>query len=252
MHLGRSSVLKRYAADLHIHTCLSPCADWEMSPQKIVSASLRAGLDLIAVCDHNSAENAGAVMRQGSRFGLRVLPGMEICSREEVHLLAIFEDLDSALEMQIAVYANLDGQNNPDVFGCQVVANENDQVLEENTRLLIGATRLNVQEISQQAHHLHGLCLAAHVDRQAFGIMAQLGFIPKDLALDAVEVTYRLPLPEARQRLAGIGDLPAVTSSDAHYLQDIGRACTVFEIAEPCLAEIRLALNGLNGRKIVI
>jgi predicted metal-dependent phosphoesterase TrpH len=245
-------VLKRYSADLHIHTCLSPCADWEMSPQKIVSASLQAGLDLIAVCDHNSAENAAAVMHQGAKFGLRVLPGMEICSREEVHLLALFEDLDSALEMQIAVYANLDGRNNPEVFGCQVVANENDQVLEENTHLLIGATRLSVQEISQETHHLHGLCLAAHADRQAFGIIAQLGFIPQDLALDAVEVTYRFPLRDANQRLAGIRDLPVVTSSDAHYLQDIGRAYTVFEIAEPCLAEIRLALNGLDGRKIVI
>lgn len=223
-----------------------------MSPQKIVSASLQAGLDLIAICDHNSAENAAAVMRQGAKFGLRVLPGMEICSREEVHLLALFEDPAGALEMQVAVYANLDGQNNPDVFGCQVVANENDQVTKENTHLLIGATRLSAQEILQQTHRLHGLCLAAHVDRQAFGIIAQLGFIPPDLALDAVEVTYRVPLRDARRRLAGIRGLPAVTSSDAHYLQDIGRACTVFEIAEPCLAEIRLALNGLHGRRIVI
>jgi len=245
-------VLKRYSADLHIHTCLSPCGDWEMSPQKIVSASLQAGLDLIAICDHNSAENVAAVMRRGTDFGLRVLPGMEICSREEAHLLALFEDLDSALEMQSAVYSNLSGQNNPEVFGCQVVANENDQVLKENTHLLIGATRLSAQEILQETHRLRGLCLAAHVDRQAFGIIAQLGFIPKDLALDAVEVTYRIPLRDARRRLADIRDLPAVTSSDAHCLQDIGRAFTVFEIAEPCLAEIRLALNGLNGRKIVI
>jgi PHP family Zn ribbon phosphoesterase len=191
-------------------------------------------------------------MRQAAKFGLRALPGMEICSREEVHLLAIFEDLYSALEMQSAVYANLDGQNNPDVFGCQVVANESDQVLEENTHLLIGATRLSVQDILQQTHHLGGLCLAAHVDRQAFGIIAQLGFIPEDLALDAVEVSCRFPLSEARRRLAGMRDLPAVTSSDAHHLEDIGRACTVFEIAEPSTAEIRLALNGLNGRKIVI
>jgi PHP family Zn ribbon phosphoesterase len=245
-------VLKRYAADLHIHTCLSPCGDWEMSPRKIVSASLQAGLDVIAVCDHNSAENAGAVMRQAAGFGLKVLPGMEVCSREEVHLLTLFEDLDSALEMQTAVYANLDGRNNPDVFGFQVVANENDQVLEENTHLLIGATRLSVQEISLHAHDLHGLCLAAHVDRPAFGIIAQLGFIPQELALDAIEVTYRLPLPEVRRRLAGIRDLPALTSSDAHYLQDIGRARTVFEIAEPSLAEIRLALSDLSGRRIVI
>ena len=122
-------MLKQIKADLHIHTCLSPCSDWEMSPRKIIRRSLDLGLDLIAVCDHNTAENAGAAMREGQKQGLWVLPGMEICSKEEVHILALFEELEKALAMQDFVYDHLPGENRPEVFGCQVVANEYDEVL---------------------------------------------------------------------------------------------------------------------------
>ena len=96
-------MLKKFKADLHIHSCLSPCSDWAMSPKKIIQKSLEVGLDLIALCDHNSAENAGATMREGNKRGLLVLPGMEICSKEEVHILALFDELDPALEMQAYV-----------------------------------------------------------------------------------------------------------------------------------------------------
>ena len=140
-------MLKNFRADLHIHSCLSPCSDWAMSPKKIIQKSLEVGLDVIAICDHNSAENAGATLREGNRRGLQVLPGLEICSREEVHILALFDELDPVLEMQAYVYANLPGENNSKVFGCQVVANENDEVIAENPRLLIGATRLGLMDI---------------------------------------------------------------------------------------------------------
>ncbi|UCF94580.1 MAG: PHP domain-containing protein [Desulfobacterales bacterium] len=245
-------MLKRFKADLHIHTCLSPCSEWEMSPQNIVARSRDSGLDLIAVCDHNSAENAAAAIRAGQKQGLAVLPGMEICSREEVHILTLFGDLEKALAMQDYVYARLPGKNQPDVFGFQVVANEFDEVLGENSRLLIGATQLGLHDIEQQAHTLGGLCLCSHVDRPGFGIIGQLGFIPPDLVLDGVEVSYRVPLSAARDTIPGIGRLPCVTSSDAHRLAEIGRANTGFVLAAPTLEEIRLALEGKDGRKIAI
>ena len=245
-------MLKEFRADLHIHSCLSPCSDWAMSPRKIVQKSLEIGLDLIALCDHNSAENAGAAMREGHKRGLRVLPGMEICSREEVHILAIFEKLEPALEMQAYVYANLPGENNPKVFGCQVVANEEDEVVEENPRLLIGATRLSLYDIVNKTHALGGINISCHVDRPSFGIINQLGFIPPDLNLDGLEVSYRIDLPQAAQSIPGIGGYSCVTASDAHYLNDIGKACTVFEMAAPTLAEIRLALARKKGRRILV
>ena len=252
MPFGEPSALRDFKADLHIHTCLSPCGDWEMSPRNIIRKCLETSLDLIAICDHNSCENAGAVMREGGRQGVCVLPGLEICSREEVHILAVFGQLEQALAMQAWVYAGLTGQNQPDVFGYQIVANEDSEVLGENPRLLIGAVQLGLGDIVRQTHALNGLSLSAHVDRPVNGIINQLGFIPPDLMLDGVEVSYRLPLSRARRSLPEIGDRPCITSSDAHFLKDIGRACSVLKMAAPTLAEIRLALRGDQGRGVVV
>ncbi|MGE5256747.1 MAG: PHP domain-containing protein, partial [Hyphomicrobiales bacterium] len=185
-----------------------------MSPRNIIQRCLEASLELIAICDHNTSENSGAVMREGRRRGIRVLPGLEICSREEVHILAIFGELEPALAMQEWVYASLSGQNQPEVFGYQIVANEDSEVLAENPRLLIGATRLGLSDIVRQTHALDGLSLSAHVDRPANGIINQLGFIPPDLMIDGVEVSRRVALSKARQVLPEIGKLPCISSSD--------------------------------------
>ena len=134
--------MKYFKADLHIHTCLSPCGDWEMTPSGIIRQASRQDLDMIAICDHNTAENVAATMRAGMKAGIRVLAGMEVCSKEEVHLLGIFDRADQALALQTAVYNNLEGENRPDVFGFQVIANENNEALGENPRRLIGATLL--------------------------------------------------------------------------------------------------------------
>ena len=245
-------MLNKFKVDLHIHSCLSPCSDWAMSPKKIIQQSLDVGLDLIGLCDHNSAENAAATMREGQRQGMQVLPGMEICSKEEVHILALFDELESALEMQAYVYANLPGENKTEVFGFQVIANEHDEVIGENPRLLIGATRLGLHDIVDRTHMLDGINISCHVDRPAYGIINQLGFIPDDLALDGLEVSYHIQLATAAQTIPGIGNFSCVTASDAHYLNDIGKACTVFQMADPTLAEIRLALAKKNGRRILI
>ena len=245
-------MLNRFKADLHIHSCLSPCSDWAMSPKKIIQQSLAVGLDVIALCDHNSAENAAATMREGQRQGVQVLPGMEICSKEEVHILALFDELEPALDMQAYVYANLPGENKTEVFGFQVIANEQDEVIGENPRLLIGATRLSLHDIVDKSHGLGGINISCHVDRPAYGIINQLGFIPDDLNLDGLEVSYRIKLAEAAQTIPGVGNFSFVTASDAHFLNDIGKAFTVFELAEPSLAEIRLALAGKDGRRILV
>ncbi|MCF8036235.1 MAG: PHP domain-containing protein [Desulfobacteraceae bacterium] len=243
--------LKHFRADTHIHTCLSPCGDLEMGPRDIAAQSRHAGLDMIAVCDHNSAENAGAVMRAGDRVGLAVLPGMEICSREEVHVVALFETLEAAHQMQEFVYARLPGENQREVWGEQIMANEKNEVLGENHRLLIGATTLNLYKIVEQVHACGGLCIASHVDRPAYSLIGNLGFIPPDLDIDGIEVSFRVPLCRARQSVNGIAGYPCVTASDAHFLRDIGRAWYGLQMASPCFAELRMALKGENGRKII-
>lgn len=245
-------MLKHFKTDMHIHTCLSPCSDWDMSPQKIVQRSLDVGLDVIAVCDHNTAENAGAVMKEGENKGLKVLPGIEVCSKEEVHILALFDELDQSLAMQDYVYANLNGENQPEVFGHQVVANDNDEVIGENPRLLIGATQLGLYEIVDKTHRLAGISLSSHVDRITYGIIGQLGFIPPDLEIDGVEVSHRVELATARDDVPGIGQFPCVTASDAHFLDDIGKVRTVFILAQPTIDEFRRALQDKDGRRIKI
>ena len=245
-------MLKRFKADLHIHSCLSPCSDWAMSPKKIIQQSLDVGLDLIGLCDHNSAENAAATMREGQRQGMQVLPGMEICSKEEVHILALFDEFESALEMQAYVYANLPGENKTEVFGFQVIANEHDEVIGENPRLLIGATRLGLHDIVDKTHVLGGINISCHVDRPAYGIINQLGFIPADLALDGLEVSRHVKLADAHKTVAGIEKFSCITNSDAHFLEDIGKVWTVFQMAQPTIAEIHKSLLQQEGRRILV
>jgi hypothetical protein len=217
-----------------------------MTPKAIVENSLEKGLDLIAVCDHNSAENAEATIRMGLKKGLKVLPGLEVCSREEVHSLAIFESADQALKMQEIVYSHLKGTNRPEFFGDQVVANEFDEVEGFNDHLLIGASGLGLLEVIDNVHKLGGISIASHVDRPSFSIMSQLGFIPKDLPLDGIEISQITKFEE----ISAMTDLPVMTFSDAHFIKDIGRVHTEFYVETASLGEIKMALKGESGRKI--
>jgi 3',5'-nucleoside bisphosphate phosphatase len=240
-----------FMLDTHIHTCLSPCAELDMHPAALVDAAIQAGLDAIAVCDHNSAENAGAVQRAGDMAGLSIIPGMEITSAEEVHILGLLPNLAAAMALQSKVYRSLPGRNNESVFGMQVVANELKEVLGFNEHLLSGATTLNVSEVVAAIHDFNGLAVASHVDREGFGIVGQLGFIPRDLDLDAIEVSQRTPLPQARLSFAPRGEHPILCASDAHEPKDIARAATYALMEEATLAELRKALAGEGGRAIL-
>ncbi|RKY06985.1 MAG: histidinol-phosphatase, partial [Planctomycetota bacterium] len=143
--------------DLHVHTCLSPCAEPEMTPQAIVRRAKERNLDVIAICDHNSAENVGAVKKAGASQGVGVLGGMEICSSEEVHILALFDNDEALFEMQTIVYDHLFGENDAKYFGEQLILDEHDEVVGTTDRLLIGSTTLGVSEIVETVGGLGGL-----------------------------------------------------------------------------------------------
>jgi len=243
--------LREFKADLHVHSCLSPCADLDMSPKAIVERSLEVGLEIIALCDHNSAENVGAVMRAGTERGLRVFPGMEVSSAEEVHTLAIFDTERQALALQETIYRHLRGTNRPELFGDQVVANEFDEVEGFNDRLLIGAAQLGLNEVVEEVHRLGGLCIASHVNREGFSILGQLGFIPPDLALDGLEISRHLKRENVNHELPAAAGYPIVTFSDAHFLQDIGSVWTCFLLESACVDELRMALKESAGRRIL-
>ena len=251
--MGRNgeTSLRMLLADLHIHTCLSPCATLDMTPQKIVTEARKRKLDIIAITDHNSAENVGAVMAAATDAGVAVIPGMEVTTSEEVHIVGLFEDTKSALDMQALVYDQLQpGENDEDLFGMQVVANAFDEVEGMNRRLLIGATRMGLDRVVDAIHDLNGVAIAAHIDREAFSVLGQLGFIPKDLHLDALEISRRMTLKQGQTVFRHLDKYPFVTSSDAHDLGDIGTSPTAFRIAVPELAELKCALKGQGGRGI--
>ncbi|MDM8537872.1 PHP domain-containing protein [Desulfobacterales bacterium HSG17] len=241
-------MIRPFTADLHIHTCLSPCGDWEMSPKGIITAALRQKLDIIAICDHNTADNIPGVMAAARDTPLTVLPGMEICSAEEVHILGIFETVENAQRMQSFCFDALESQNQPEVFGYQIIANENNEVIGECEKCLIDAIKQPVTKIVEQIHLLGGLAIASHINRPAFGILGQLGFIPPDLSLDALEIIPPFDDQQAGRLLPHQQHYPRILSSDAHYPVDIGKRKTTFYLKAPFLAEIRLALAGKEGR----
>ena len=244
-------MLKEFRADLHIHTCLSPCADIEMSPLAIVKEAARKGIDIIAITDHNSAENVIASQKAACDLNVKVLVGMEITSSEEAHILALFENAESVLKLQSRIYEKLlPGENDEKHFGEQIVVNEKDEVSGFNNRLLIAATTIDSLSMVEMIHSLGGLAVASHVDKGTFSIISQLGFIPENLHFDALEMSPHINREQSGQKFTEYSAITWLSSSDAHYLRDIGKRTTSFFMKNPTLAEMGLALKGTEGRRV--
>jgi predicted metal-dependent phosphoesterase TrpH len=244
--------LRRLRADLHIHTCLSPCGELAMSPRAVVGRAREAGLDIIAVTDHNTTENTAAAVAAAAGTGLAVLPGIELATAEEVHLLGLFEPGSDLGPFQADVFRNLPELAAKMKFvDDQVLVDADDYVTGFSPHCLFGATLFSVQEAVDLIHGHGGLVVACHVDRGSFSIVSQLGFIPDGLALEAVEVSPRLSPDEARAAFGSVaGGRPLVRFSDAHKPEEIGAAVTEFVVESPTLAEIRRALAGEDGREV--
>jgi PHP family Zn ribbon phosphoesterase len=244
-------MLRTIRADLHIHSCLSPCGDEEMRPRAVVRQALAMGLDMIAICDHNSAENVASFMGAGLKGGLTVLPGMEVTSQEEIHLIALFSRREDCIALQELIYRNLPGENVEEVFGRQTIVNEKDETIGVNRKMLIGATLLPIEQIVSVVGSLGGVTIASHIDRQAFSLLGQLGFIPEGMPLDGLEISPRTSEEEARGRFQSYRRFSFVRSSDAHYLDDIGKSFTHFLLEKTTSEEVKMALHRQEGRKVL-
>ena len=242
-------MLRCFKADLHVHTCLSPCTELDMSPMRILTAAKKKEIDVIGICDHNSSENSLAVMNAAKKMNINVFPGMEVTSQEEVHVLALFDEIENALKLQEYVYENLPGENDEETFGMQIIVNEKEEVLGSNNKLLIGATTIPLEEIIKNIHSFNGIAIASHIERKSFSIIAQLGFIPDNLELDALEISPSITPEEAKKMYSD--DYPITYSSDAHYPDDIGKAFTSFLLKDATLAEVKKALKNEDGRKLI-
>jgi len=240
-----------YAADLHIHTALSPCAAEEMTPPAIVQAARRGGLAMIAVCDHNAAGNTAAV-QAAAGDALTVLAGMEITTAEEVHVLGLFPSASAAQAAAEEVQRTLPmaDQSYFARFGRQQLLSAEGVVGGHERRMLALAAGLNLGETVGLIHLHGGLAVAAHVNRPSFSVLSQLGMFPSDVGFDAIEVFAPAGRPAATADFHVYG-LPVITSSDSHFLADIGTTRTTLRLKAATFAELKLAFCGQGGRGVV-
>jgi PHP family Zn ribbon phosphoesterase len=224
-----------YQADFHIHSCLSPCASLEMSPSAIVRQARAAGLNAIALSDHNCAFNLPAFGKICERHGMECLYGLEVTSAEEAHILCLFDDLEKAMLLGEQVYDSLPPiPNRPHRFGDQPIVDENEEILGFAEKFLISASAFDIHALVGEVHALGGLCIPAHIDRQVYGIITQLGFLPAE-DFDAVELT-------ACGDSALALHYPIVRNSDSHQLDTLGSAFTGFDIEALTVGQIRSSL----------
>lgn len=235
-------------ADLHLHTVLSACAEVEMIPPLIVRRALELGLSLLAVTDHNAAANCAGVMAAAEGTGLVILPGMELATAEELHLLCLFETLEQALTWQGIVFDHLPNRpNNEDLFGGQYVVNGAGEHIRTEGRLLAAPSDLSLDESVRRVAELDGLAIPAHVDRPMFSLFASLGFVPPGLPVPALEI-FRHTDPNAlRSEHPEIAPYALVRDSDAHQLSEM-RAGLAFEAESPSFAALRDALATRSHR----
>lgn len=209
--------------DLHIHSALSPCAEAEMTPGNIVGISKLIGLDVIALTDHQSCGNCQAAMHLSDEIGgPLVLPGIEATSAEEIHLLCLFDDLQAARFFEeILRETQLERENRPEIFGHQYYFNRSDQIIGEETRLLLMPSRLRCDELATEAYRLGGACLPAHVDREANSIMATLGAIPAECSFAWIEISRQADPDRLLRQYPELKAYNRMRNSDAHRLADV-------------------------------
>jgi len=245
-------MLKPFLADLHIHTVLSACAEVEMIPPLITERAQRLGLGLIAITDHNACYNAEAVMKAAAGTGLHVLPGMELQTVEEVHMLCLFDTVAQCQKWQDEVCQKLPPlQNKEEVFGSQFVVDATGEWIRTKGRLLATSTEMTLEEVATKVHLLGGVVIPAHVDRPSFSLFSNLGFLPDHLQVDAMEVTSRFAPEAGLQQWPELRAASLVIGGDAHRLSEIQNR-TLFKIASPAIEEISLAFRGEQGRKVVV
>jgi len=245
--------MKKFRADLHIHTLLSPCADLEMTPKSIVTKAKETGLDIIGITDHNSTRNAALVKKLGEEAGLFVLTGAEVTTREEVHCLAFFESQDQLENFQDYIDKNITLIPNPDGhFGYQPVIDESENIIELVSHYLPTALKSGIYDLQKKVHELKGIFIPAHIDRTVNGILGQLGFIPDNLEFDALGVLKHSSIQHVEKHGLKKVNISFLRNSDAHYIHQIGEIYTMFNMLEKSFYEIKMALNQVGGRFVEI
>ena len=212
--------MERMAFDLHMHSCLSPCGGEDNTPANLAGMCALAGIDVVALTDHNTIGNCAAFCRAAERYGLLALPGMELTTSEEVHVVCLFPDLAAAAEFGALVRKRLPSvKNRASIYGTQILMDEKDNVLGEDDAFLAGAADLGIYETAALARSFGGVAYPAHIDRSTFALLNTLGLWDPDMGFTLAEVSKNCP-PGLFDR-PDLRGVPHIDASDAHYLDQV-------------------------------
>ncbi len=221
--------MSRYYYDLHIHSCLSPCGDDDNTPNNLAGVGTLAGLQIMALTDHNTCKNCPAFMAAAKKQGIIPIPGMELTTAEDIHMVCLFPTLEAAMAFDTEIEGRrILIENRPDIFGEQWILDENDEVIGKERYLLSNATTVTLEESVPLVEYYGGVCYPAHIDRDANGMIAVLGAIPEEMNFTCVEL-HDGEKAAALRPLMPTG-CRVVVSSDAHFLWDVRDAANSIEI----------------------
>ena len=221
----------QYFYDLHLHSCLSPCGDMDMTPNNIVNMAKLLGLDVIALTDHNTSLNCEAAMKVGEEVGVLVVPGMELTTAEDIHAVCLFPTLESALAFSDYVDSHrIKVKNKAQIYGRQVIMDESDEERGEIEHLLLPASFIGIAEAYAKAKEFGGVCYPAHIDRDSLSILSVLGEIDPACGFRTAELADIAKLDELKQQHPILNSMNIVTCSDAHYLENMKEAQNTLEL----------------------
>jgi len=235
-----------FAVDLHMHSALSPCGDNDMTPNNIVNMAILKGIDIISVTDHNSTANLPAFSRIAVENGIMLLPGIEVQTREEIHMLCYFKTVDEAAEFGNIIYSKLpDIKNDEEAFGQQLIVDHLDNTVGKLDKLLLSSANISIDGLSDLVRVFKGVCIPAHVDRSSYSIISNLGFIPDNLGIKTVEISRNATASSVILNFPYLKNLRITRSSDAHYLWDISEKENFISIQYLTLTNVLDYLRGL-------
>lgn len=236
--------MKALSYDLHIHSCLSPCGDDEMTPANIIGMVQLIGLDIIALTDHNTCRNCRPLMEHAQKVGITVIPGMELTTSEEVHVLCLFPTLEDALNFDSYVYKKLMKiENQEAIFGHQYQLNSADERIASEPYLLINATEIPFSDVYELVKFHHGIMIPAHIDKMSNSLLSNLGFIPEDSLFTCVEVKNMSNLHAIQKQHPYVNSCRVITNSDAHGLMQLNEAVHTIYVEENTIPAILKALE---------
>ena len=223
----------KYYYDLHLHSCLSPCGDMDMTPNNITGMAAILGLDVIALTDHNTSLNCEATIEAGKRNGVLVIPGMELTTSEDIHAVCLFPTLERALDWSEYVDNHrIKVKNRPEIYGRQVIMNSLDEEIGETEHLLLPATEISIMNAHDLVGDFGGICYPAHIDRDSYSILSVLGEIDESCGFTVAELADKTKLDPLKKLHPILGGMKIVTNSDAHYLESMLDAENRLELPE--------------------